>query len=322
MCKALRSAVFGNMSTESDRGSKRRRVVVDTADVVVEAGELESGAGVAVKSHEPEGRCLFHMRSVQASAFRHLFEILGNFLVDVNLILTDEGVEIRTMDSSMVAMAHAVVRKASLEKFELTKDVVVGVNISQLNSIFRSVTNKDHINIYILQSHPNILHICVENVNKTLHFEYKLLDIEETIVSLPNIAYDYKIQIGSSELNRHLRDVSAIGDEVEVKVKGSTSPKMTMCTIGDYASVTLELNQIADTESHDFSDFEAHHELREGEEINCVFPLKYLLTFSRACSLSPSAIVLVKKEFPIIIQYQFCEMGRLSFIVAPKVKEL
>lgn len=276
-----------------------------------------------VITHEPEGEVLFHIRSIQASAFRHLFDILGNFLVDTNMVLNSDGIEIRTMDSAMVAMVHVNIMGSSLEHFIVKKPTVVGVNLAQLNCMFRSITNKDHISMYILEDHPEVLHVCVENTTKVLHYKYTLLDIEEEVVSLPNMLYDFKIQISSNELHRHLRDVGAIGDEVTVTVAKEHGPNIRMETKGDFASVSLVLNHIQDRSTDDFSTFgtdpSAINELEDGKCICVTYPLKYLTTFSRACILGGSAIVLVKRDFPIILQYQFCDMGRLTFIVSPKI---
>ena len=263
---------------------------------------------------------VFEMRSVQASAFKHLFEILGCFLEDMNVVLTSDGMEIRTMDRAHVALAHLRIDVAALQKFSVLRPMVIGLNLRQLNTLMRAATNDDHIHFYIEAANVHRLHIGFESDSKTLYFEYLLLDLEDTPVSMPSIPYDISINISSQDMHRYLRDMSPVGDEICISVGKGENPQITMTVRGDYANGRLNLKEILNKDAVDHRLVETDGSDIADTGLSIVYPLSYLLTFSRACVLGPSVSVYLKREFPIMLSYTFADMGILAFMVAPKVE--
>lgn len=58
-----------------------------------------------------------HLKSVQGSCIKSLFEVLKELLTDVNIIATDKGLKIIAMDSSHVTLCHCFLDSAKFEVY-------------------------------------------------------------------------------------------------------------------------------------------------------------------------------------------------------------
>ena len=60
---------------------------------------------------------MVRFKTIQASAFRTVFEVLKDIINDVNLIFRPEGLSIVTLDTARVTLVHLVMPAENFEEY-------------------------------------------------------------------------------------------------------------------------------------------------------------------------------------------------------------
>ncbi|GAQ90382.1 hypothetical protein KFL_006340010 [Klebsormidium nitens] len=185
---------------------------------------------------------LFELKTVQATALRSLIELCKEWLTDVNLSVTPGvGIKLITMDSSKVSMIHCELDAVNFESFSCTKPLVLGVNMTSLFKLVKSVTSNDVLCMYLTAADPHQLGIRIDSPERKSSTKYslKLLDIDEDPISVPRLKMDSTISLSAVDFQRLMRDMSAIGTSCRFRLNGST---LTLSCSGDFATQETTLN--------------------------------------------------------------------------------
>ena len=57
------------------------------------------------------------------------------------------------------------------------------------------------------------------------------------------------------------------------------------------------------------------------EPVTLTFALRYLNTFARATALSPSVVLKLSRELPIVVEYRIVDLGHVRYYLAPKIED-
>lgn len=243
--------------------------------------------------------------TVQSSAIRILFESLKDVLTDVNIHANSQGIKIMSMDGSKSAIVHVKLLASQFEKFECPTPVVMGVNMLSLFKILKSIKNNDVISFLVTEDTTKLI-IKIQNKEKQTEIisTLKLLDIDENLLHIPNIDFDSILTIPASDFQTHIRDLSAISNEITIK---TDEESIILEVDGDFASQSIKINKKSTAITLD----------RSKETCN-TFNLKYLLLFTKSSNLCNTIEIYLKSNFPIIILYNVANLGQLKFCLAPK----
>lgn len=255
---------------------------------------------------------LFELKTVQATALRSLIELLKDVLSDVNLTATPSiGLKLLAMDNSKVSMIHCELDAVNFESFFCREPLTLGVNMSCLFKLIKSVTSNDVLCMQVRASNRHELQISIDSCERKSRTVYllKLLDIDEDFVSVPRLKMESTISLNSVDFQRLMRDMSAIGSSCRFQLKGSN---LTLSCSGDFArqETTLQMtNEDVEGESKDIS-------------IDNTYTLRYLNLFSKSSSLCTQVSLCLRQSFPLLITYSVANLGRLRFLLAPKVNDV
>jgi len=61
--------------------------------------------------------------------------------------------------------------------------------------------------------------------------------------------------------------------------------------------------------------------MNSDEPVISSFELRYLNIFNRAASLSPTVILKLSVDIPIVVEFQIGKCGFLKFFLAPKISD-
>lgn len=86
--------------------------------------------------------------------------------------------------------------------------------------------------------------------------------------------------------------------------------------VGENGSGSITLKQKYDPEKKDES-----VSLEVDEPVNLSFALRYLNLFNKASNLSPSVILHLSNETPLVVEYTIESLGSLKFYLAPKIND-
>jgi proliferating cell nuclear antigen len=242
------------------------------------------------------------LRTIQASAFKSIFEVLKDVLHDINVVFDETGMRILTLDTAKVTLIDLHLLAENFEEYECgegDKKVVAGINMVNMFKLLKIVGNNDILAMSITST--DRVNITVENSekNSTTQFTLNLLDINEDFFESPEMPGDaVETVMPSADFQRICRDMGNLAKKVSISRHGT---KLAISCHGDFASQTTEIEFPAEVK----------------EKIDGVYSLKYLNLFTKATGLS-STVVLRQTATAnfLVLNYSVANLGHLDFYLA------
>lgn len=251
---------------------------------------------------------LLELQTVQSNVIKILCDVLKETLNDVNFIFDKDGMKVMAMDGSHVALIHLKLHADKFEYYKCTERLQVGLNMSNLFKLIKTVTNMDTITFFITNENRHEFCINIENADKNSKttFKLKMLDIDETELRIPDIELQSVISMPSSDFQRMCRDMINISDHV-IMTSGKNTFKLA-CE-GDFASQETEIGEA--NHGMSFTNCTDH--------IDGKFSLRYLNLFTKSTNLSNTLNIYLKKDFPLMLKYDVANLGDILFCLAPTI---
>lgn len=248
---------------------------------------------------------MVRLKTIQASAFRTVFEVLKDIINDVNLVFRPEGLMVVTLDTARVTLVHLVMPAENFEEYHCEGEHTAGLNVSNTYKLLKSVTNTDTLSMSIDDSY--LLHIHIENAAKksSTSFDFKLLDINDDELSVPEIDMNVLTTIPSVDFQRVTRDMNNLAQDIRVTRKKNT---LELECEGGFANQKTIIECV---------------EPGKDKALGNVFSLKYINMFTRATSLCSSVQLMQHEDdenMPIVFRYTVANLGELKFYLAPKAE--
>eukprot|EP00899_Mesostigma_viride_P010917 jgi/Mesvir1/19827/Mv13117-RA.1 len=250
-------------------------------------------------------------RTVQGASIKLLVETLKELTNDVNFSFTPDAVRMMAFDNAHCCLFHVCLEKENIEEYRCSKPFVVGIGLVNFYKLLKNVSINDELELKLDGVNLDRMEINITNNVKKTKWSYsmKLLDIDEDSLEIPQKEYMTIITMVSSEFQRICRDLHVISDIVRIKCSGS---EIVMSCSGDIGDCVLQIGK-------EFPDMKI--QLMEDKEIDEVFSLRYLCTFSKAAGLCNSVSLFLSHEYPLVVKYKVGDLGTLMFMLAPKMDD-
>ena len=245
-----------------------------------------------------------HFKTIQASAFKSLFEVLKDVLNDVNIIFTPEGIQILTLDNARTALIDLTLNAENFEEYECPTVINAGINMVNMFKLLKVISNNDTLEMNIISN--DSVTIRVENADKHAKTEFKLhlLDIDDDRIQMPSPNVQYITTLPSTDFQRICRDMGNISSEITITRREN---KLTLACAGDFAQQTTELETP-----------ETVDDISEG-----TYSLKYINVFTKATGMSSNMQIRQNTDSNfLILHYDVANLGYLNFYLASKIDEV
>jgi len=242
------------------------------------------------------------LRTIQATAFRNIFEVLKDIINDVNIYFDSKGVHIDTLDTARVSLVHVFLAAENFEDYSCPTEIIAGINISNTYKLLKSITSNDTLSMAINDSEFMDIMISNEDKKSSTKFRLKLLEIDEEILEVPDLAMDTITTIPSIDFQRICRDMGNLATEITIQ---RNNTNLTLSCAGDFANQTTSIT-CPDTVD---------------KPIGNIFSLRYINLFTKATGMCSNVQIFqtsVDTEMPIIIRYSVANLGEIKFYLAPK----
>jgi proliferating cell nuclear antigen len=242
------------------------------------------------------------LRTIQATAFRNIFEVLKDIINDVNIYFDSKGVHIDTLDTARVSLVHVFLAAENFEDYSCPTEIIAGINISNTYKLLKSITSNDTLSMAINDSEFMDIMISNEDKKSSTKFRLKLLEIDEEILEVPDLAMDTITTIPSIDFQRICRDMGNLATEITIQ---RNNTNLTLSCAGDFANQTTSIT-CPDTID---------------KPIGNIFSLRYINLFTKATGMCSNVQIFqtsVDTEMPIIIRYSVANLGEIKFYLAPK----
>ena len=244
-----------------------------------------------------------HLKTIQASAIKGIFEVLKDIINDVNVYFGPGGLKILTLDTARVTLVHMTLAAENFEEYECSTEIAAGLNMANTYKLLKSVGPADTLTMNIKGT--DSLECIIENAAKksTTSFRLKLLDINEDILEVPDITMDIITTMPSLDFQRVARDMGNLANDMTIFRDGT---RLELSCRGDFADQETIL------------EFPDEAVKRTGATYN----LKYINLFTKATGLCSSVQVMQDSsddQMPVVFRYGIANLGEVRFYLAPKM---
>lgn len=249
------------------------------------------------------------LHSVQSAAFRFLIESLNGIVQDVNFVFDESGGRVCCMDAQRSALVFAALDAGQFEEYYCHSRLVLGMNMNSLFKLLKTASNADVLTMSVCRERAHELNICLVNKDKNAKVRsmLRLLDLDLEAYTIPSVTFDSVFVMPSHELQRVVRDLHNIGEDIEISCQNG---RLVLSVHGDFASQSFELGEKSTGLAF---------QRTSKEEIRCKFGLKYLSLFCKASTMATVAELYMKTGFPLVLRYTCGSLGRLQFCLSPKI---
>jgi len=249
---------------------------------------------------------MFKAKISDAKLLRDMITAISTLVDEATFNVTPEGIKLRAMDPSRVAMVDFEWPKTVFEEYVADAPIKMCINITELLKLLRR-TGKDESVELTLDEKTGRLNVGIKGkYDRT--FNMPTLEATEEEVPTPKITFNVRAKATTEGLNEAIQDVLLVSDHVRIEMD---SEKMTMRATGDLMGATVELKKGSD----------ALLDLEAKEPSKATFSLSYLSEIIKtAAATSDVATLEFSTDMPIRIDFQQPKEGKLTFYLAPRIE--
>jgi proliferating cell nuclear antigen len=249
---------------------------------------------------------MFRLKVADAKLLRDMITSISILVDEATFKLDPEGVKLRAMDPSRVAMVDFEWPKTVFEEYESTEPAKMCINISELLKLLKRA-GKDEVVELSLDEKTGRLQVKITG-KYTRNFTMPTLEASEEEVPTPKITFNIKAKATTQGLSQAIEDAQLVSDHVKVE---ADAEKLVFNATGDLMGATITLQKGSDT----LLDLEAK------EPAKATFSLSYLAEIVKAASATSDIATLeFSSDMPVKLDFQQTKEGRLTFYLAPRIE--
>jgi len=180
---------------------------------------------------------------------------------EATLSLTEEGIQVRTMDPSHVFMIDATLKDTAFWSYDHEEDEQICLSITELNRFIQRMGNES----ITLKRIPEKARMQITSAvgGHRRQFEIPMLEPLDEEAPVPDISFKAKIQVMTDAIKEAVRDANLVSEHIEMKTHMN---QFSFNSHGDLGST----HSAWDNESDDILSIEA------SEEITATFTLSMM----------------------------------------------
>jgi len=249
---------------------------------------------------------LFKARITDAKQLKDMITAISTLIDEATFDLNQNGIKLRAMDPSRVAMIDFEWPKTTFDEYTCTEPTKMCINITELLKLLRR-TGKDESVELALDEKTGRLQITIKG-RYTRSFNMPTLEAVEEEVPTPKVAFNVEAKLTTDGLSQAIEDANLVSDHVRIEID---KEKMIMRATGDLMGATIEMKKGSDT----LLDLEAK------EPSKATFSLSYLSEIVKAATATSDIATLeFSTDMPIRLDFQQPKEGKLTFYLAPRIE--
>lgn len=257
---------------------------------------------------------MFEARLLQGQILKKVMEAIKDLVTDANFDCSSTGITLQAMDSSHVSLVALHLKAEGFDHYRCDRNLSLGINLGNMSKILKCAGNSDIITLKANDEGDNVTFMFESPKHDRISdFELKLMDIDSEHLGIPETQYKCVVKMPSAEFQRICREMSIIGDTVQI---GATKEGVKFTVTGDMGTGNITCRPDSSCEK------EEEQVVVELEEDVCqTFALRYLNYFAKATPLSDTVTLSMSPDVPLVVEYKINDMGHMRFYLAPKIEE-
>jgi len=220
--------------------------------------------------------------------------------------LSPEGIKLRAMDPSRVAMIDFEWPKTVFDEYLCSEAAKMCINVSELLKLLRRTGRNESVELSLDEKTGRLKMTIKGDYVRT--FNMPTLEAMEEEVPTPKVAFNVKAEVTTQGLGQAIEDALLVSDHVRIE---ADNEKMTMNATGDLMGATIELKKGG----------AALLGLEVKEPSKATFSLSYLSEIIKAAAAtSEIATIEFSTDMPIRLDFKQQQEGKLTFYLAPRIE--
>lgn len=287
------------------------------------------------KEYIPDENHLLEVRTHAGNTFKNLLDTLKAVLNDANIIFTENGLKLASVDSNKHALVHLFMEASSFEFFHCKQRLVLGIDIEIFHRTIKTNKLNDMMCFIVRRDNPGFLEVSFENYLKGTKVSdtIELLSLKEYNIK-DKIEYKIPPEMDSQSFQNICREmasfqanfleIKSIGDNLIFSNLDGTTKRQVEVRVGNPDEVTqTNVNNLNNLNSNARwqRNMGSSSSQSKSEDARGIFLLKFLKSFAKAASLSPRVRIYLKNDSPLICEYSVAGLGTLKYVLSCEDEE-
>ena len=284
----------------------------ETPTVEIKKPTLKSDKKTVFK---PSSKYIFEAHLTDNAIFRKLIDSVRDLVDNVTFDLSEDGIHLQALDSNHVSLVNMALHRDGFENYYCQRGISLGINLQSLTKILKCARQNDKL-ILQMDNNQEKLNVSFQSLEskRSSNFDIKLMDLDSEHLTIPEMEYDATVLVGSVEYQRTIHDLMTLGDNITLEVDEDS---FSLSTKGEIGEGKIVLDRTDDEENP--SDESVH--LKVETPVTLTFSMKYLNNFCKATPLSSHVLLSMKKDSPLVTEYQIPNLGYVKYFLAPKIDD-
>ena len=240
-----------------------------------------------------------------AREWKYLVQSLATIIDEASFVATSEGLKLRALDPSRIAMVDLFIPRDAFEEYEIgEEEVKIGVNFDDLNKIIKRGKADERVVFEVTESRLKITLLGKSERS----FSLPLLDIVGETLPTPKVTFTVLAKMMSDALRDALKDAELVSDMVRF--------------VGEENEFRVEAKS-------DKGEVEARFTLEQGslleyevqEPASALYSLSYLTDIvGKAYRVSDIVTIEFSTNKPLALTFDITEGGTLRYYLAPRME--
>jgi proliferating cell nuclear antigen len=249
---------------------------------------------------------MFKLKVADSKLLRDMATAISILVDEATFKIEPDGLKLRAMDPSRVAMIDFEWPKTLFEQYEATEPSRMCINISELLKLLKRAQKDESVELTLDDKTGRLQIIVLGKYSRT--FTMPTLEASEEEVPTPKITFNVKAKTTTAGLSQAIEDAQLVSDHVKIE---ADSEKLTLNASGDLMGATITLQKNND----------ALLELEAKEPSKATFSLSYLSEIIKAAAATSDIATLeFSTDMPVRIDFQQTKEGKLTFFLAPRIE--
>lgn len=242
----------------------------------------------------------------ESGIWKNCIGAISNLIEEVNFEFKEEGVEMKAMDPSHVALADFKLSAKAFEEYDVEEPRKLGMDLREMDKVM-SRAKKDDEFILEFDEERNRLVLKFKG-DSTRRFSLPLLELEEEELTEPELDFTASAKVFARAISDGLKDAALVADIVRLELSEN---KFRMGIESDTGSAEMELSE----------DDESLQKLNVDEPTKAMYNIGFLDNMIKAASSKDIVEINHGIDLPIQMIFSVAEgRGHLKFLLAPRVE--
>lgn len=249
---------------------------------------------------------MFKLKVSDAKLLRDMATAISILVDEATFKIDAEGLKLRAMDPSRVAMIDFEWPKSIFQEYVATEPTKICINISELLKLLKRAGKEEAVELSLDDKTGRLLVTITGKYSR--NFTMPTLEASEEEVPTPKISFNVKAKTTTQGLSQAIEDAQLVSDHVRIEAEPD---KLTLSASGDLMGATIILQKGND----------ALLDLEVKENAKATFSLSYLSEIIKAASATSDIATLeFSTDMPVRIDFQQIKEGKLTFFLAPRIE--